>query len=623
MAPITKLSPHLYRFDDTCNAYVLVDDAHRALVIDCGSGDVLDHLPAMGITDVDWVLFTHHHRDQCFGAQRLVDAGARLAVPDHERFLFESATEYWQQKRIYDNYNDRSTFFSLAEDLPVAASLVDYETFEWGPYAFRILPTPGHTQGSLTLIAEVDGARLAFCGDLMHDGGKLYQLHAMEYEYGDLVGAHWVALATDALRRCGIDRALPSHGPAIDDPAVCMDLLDGRLRRLVAQTGYRMGTDGDGFACDVPMEQITPHLLGCASTCSNFYVVIGDSGKALIVDYPYPSFGLFMVALHSPEPFARLRFLEHHLDELRDQWGITSFDVALATHYHDDHVCGIPHLQRHHNTRCWTLDEVAKVLEAPQDWSTPCLLPEPIRVDRRFADGETFEWEEFQFEMVRYPGQTEFHGAILGHIDGRRVLFGGDSSYPLVRYIPGADEDQWMVNTVIRNSLTLDMHRKCADEFDRLRPDLLCPGHGPWCDVPDVAFTTHRSYVEEKEALWRELLPEPANMGIDVFWARLVPYRLSLEPGTTRTLTLQVRNSLGEAAAFAARVSVPAGAPLTVAGEPAPLSLEPGERGILTFDTAANPDAASDPRRRYVLTADVTANGRRFGPVTESLVTVI
>ena len=84
---------------------------------------------------------------QRLGPPRLVEAGAQLAVPAHERFLFARSSEYWQQKRIYDNYNDRSTFNSLGEDLPVAASLEDYETFEWGSYRLEVQPAPGHTLG--------------------------------------------------------------------------------------------------------------------------------------------------------------------------------------------------------------------------------------------------------------------------------------------------------------------------------------------------------------------------------------------------------------------------------------------------------------------------------------------
>ncbi len=55
---------NLYRFEDTCNVYVLKSN-DRALLIDLGSGDVLEHLTQIGVSQVDWVLFTHHHREQC------------------------------------------------------------------------------------------------------------------------------------------------------------------------------------------------------------------------------------------------------------------------------------------------------------------------------------------------------------------------------------------------------------------------------------------------------------------------------------------------------------------------------------------------------------------------------
>lgn len=616
--PLTQLSPSLYRIEDTCACYV-VKDGDRAILIDCGSGSVLDLLPQLGVSTIEWILFTHHHRDQCFGTNRLVQQQARIAVPEHERYLFEHATRYWQQKRIYDNYNDRSTFFALGEDVPVSASLRDYESFEWGPYSFYVLPTPGHTLGSLTLIAHIDGVDVAFTGDLMHEGGKLYQLHAMEYEYGDVVGTHWVSESLQALGRRQVQQALPSHGPVIEDPAACMQTLDERLHGLIPQLSYRMGVTADGrFAHEVEMEAITPHLLwGSAETCSNFYVIKAESGKALLIDYPYSSMALFMVALHSAEPFARLRFTEHHLHELQEKWGITSFDVVIPTHYHDDHVCGIPHLQRHYGTRCWALDDVGKILEAPQNWNTPCLLPTPIRIDRSFADHECFEWEGIPFEMVLYPGQTEYHAAILAQIDGRCVFFPGDSTYPLERYVPGRT-GEWMVNTVLRNALTLSMHRKCVDEFDRLRPDLLCPGHGPHWDIGPEAFAEHRQYVEEKEALWRQLLPQPADLGVDLFWARLVPYQLELSPGRPRTLTLQLRNSFEEQARFEAAVSCTG--PVTISPGLAEISLAPEERGILTFDITA--DQAGNNLQRHLVTADLTVNGSRHGPIAESLATI-
>jgi glyoxylase-like metal-dependent hydrolase (beta-lactamase superfamily II) len=620
MTTLKTILPHLFLYEDTCNVYVL-RHGERSLFIDCGSGTVVDALTNIGVKSVGWVLFTHHHRDQCFGARKLAECGAQLAVPSHERYLFERATDYWQGKRVADNYNDRSTFFTIGEDLPVALSLEDYEAFSWGPYKFFILPTPGHTLGSITLITEVDGKRVAFTGDLMNAGGKLYQLHAMEYDYGDLAGANLTAQSIHALKNQNVQLALPSHGPVIEDPASCIDILDKRLHPLMELQRDRMGASPGGrFAHEVKMEALTPHLLwGTEATCSNFFVIRSDSGKSLFIDYPYSSAGLFLTALHTPEPFGRLRFIEHHLDELREVWGVKSFDVALPTHIHDDHVCGIPYLQRHYGTACWALDEVAKVIEAPAKWNTPCLLGVPIRVDRQFTDGEKFEWEGFRFEIIFYPGQTEFHAAILGEIDGRRVLFSGDSSYPLRRYLP-EKEKEWMVNTVLRNSLTLAMHRKCADEFVRLRPDFLCPGHGPSLPIPPDAYTEIHLYVERKEAIWRDLLPEPTDLGIDLFWARLLPYQLELKPGASAAIDLELRNSFATDVTFDASLSC--AVPLITEPEQGELRLRPGEKRTMHFRVTVPANAPSHPYRRHLLTALVSVNGKQHGPIAEALLVV-
>ena len=618
MSEFNQILPHLYCFEDTCNVYVLEQDG-RALIIDCGSGRVGGELSRIGASTLEWILFTHHHRDQCSGAGDLACAGARLAVPRHERFLFDQVEAYWQQKRLYDNYNDRSTFFTLGEDVPVTATLNDYETFVWGRYTFYVLPAPGHTQGSVTLVAEIAGTRVAFTGDLIHDGGKLYQLHAMEYEYGDLVGCNWTAESIEALRRQQVSLALPAHGPAITDPDSCIKELQGKLRDYIKLQPDRLGATADGkFTHEVEMEQLSPHLLwGTENTCSNFYVVKSDSGKALLFDYPYSSKPLFVPALHSPEPYATLRFVEHHLDELREKWGVESFDLVIPTHIHDDHVCGIPHLQKHFQTRCWALEEVAKVLEAPERWNTPCLLEEPIRIDRRFQDGDRFSWEEFDFEIVFYPGQTEFHSAILGEIDGRRVFFSGDSTFPMRRYLP-ARKDEWMVNTVMRNSVNLAMHRKCAEEFDRLRPDFLCGGHGPVWDIVPEDFAAHRHHVEEKERIWRGLVPKPTDMGIDLFWARLLPYQATAKTGESISYTLELRNGHDAEACFEASLSSTLG--LEVQPSSVERVLAPGERVALEFQVTVTEQAAAAAERRHLLTVDIAVDGKPHGPVTEALI---
>src|SRR4051812_34900098 len=81
-----RAAPDLLSWTDTCNVYVL-RDGDAALLIDLGDGSVLDHLRDIGVTRVEWVLFTHHHREQCQGAAKLGpwrERGTKLAAPDAE-----------------------------------------------------------------------------------------------------------------------------------------------------------------------------------------------------------------------------------------------------------------------------------------------------------------------------------------------------------------------------------------------------------------------------------------------------------------------------------------------------------------------------------------------------------
>jgi glyoxylase-like metal-dependent hydrolase (beta-lactamase superfamily II) len=164
---LKKLSENLYLLEDTCNVY-LVRDGSRGLLIDFGSGTILKYLSGLGISKVDWVLHTHHHRDQCQGDYQAVERSIPIAVPAHERHLFADAENFWRNRRVFHLYYVRNDFNTMTENIPVASLLHDYGTFRWGNRDIFVLPTPGHTLGSVSLVMEVDGKRTAFTGDLMH-----------------------------------------------------------------------------------------------------------------------------------------------------------------------------------------------------------------------------------------------------------------------------------------------------------------------------------------------------------------------------------------------------------------------------------------------------------------------
>jgi glyoxylase-like metal-dependent hydrolase (beta-lactamase superfamily II) len=171
---------HVFR--DSCNVYVLVRGS-TAVLVDFGSGDVLDHLADVGVESVAAVLLTHHHRDQAHGLPRAVEAGIPIWVPSTERDLFERVDEHWQQRALYNYYDLRQDRFSLLEPVPVAGTVPDYRTREFGGIPVTTVPTPGHTLGSVSYLVEAGGRRLAFTGDLIHSAGKVWSLAATQWTY--------------------------------------------------------------------------------------------------------------------------------------------------------------------------------------------------------------------------------------------------------------------------------------------------------------------------------------------------------------------------------------------------------------------------------------------------------
>ena len=621
--PLTQLSPHLYHFPDTCNVYLLKDE-DAGLLIDCGSGAILDHLSETGVEQIEWVLHTHHHRDQCWGTPRLVQSGAAVAVPEHERYLFDRAELFWQTRRTYDNYDDRNNFFTVAENIPVAATLDDYERFQWRDYDFYVLPAKGHTRGSSVLMADIDGRRVAFTGDLIYPGGKLYQLHAMEYTYGAMEGVLFTLRSAQALKKKAPHLCLPSHGDAIADADSELDSLQRRLMNLVRmgrglRIGGRESIPETAFLPEPRMVELSPHLLwGGVWTCSSFYVVLSDSGKALFLDYGH-AFYSDMHVQSDHYGLETMRFVEHHLDELRENYGMSHFDLVIPTHIHDDHTCGIPHLQRHYETQCWALQKVSEPLADPAAWaSTPCLYPKPIRIDRVLSDGERFNWEEFEFEIFHAPGQTEYHSLVAGMIDGQKVAFTGDNVF-LQEVMRHGNQVQIepFETTVLRNSFRLGMHRRCARIMRQVQPELICPGHHGVLHFSKQELDTYCHFIESKERAFRDIVDEPSDHFIDLFWARLLPYLSEVKPGEERDYRLLVRNNLERAARFEARLLPPSG--WATAAEFESLDLEVAGRGEIRLACRA-PDSGDGIRQ--LLTAEVRVDGVSHGPLVEALVTV-
>lgn len=672
-----QLAPDLYRFRDTCQVYVL-RSGREAILIDFGTGDVLEHLPALGIERVTDVLMTHHHRDQGQGLARAAAIGARIWVPETERDLFGDVDAHWQARELYNNYNTRQDRFCLLEAVPVAGTLRDYETRHFGTgsrtWTLTILPTPGHTTGSITLVAsplspapirplgsslqttgegepasplparESPGEKsvspppagedpagrigsgersLAFTGDLIAGPGKVWSMAATQWSYNGAEGLPATIASLLDLRERGLDLLLPSHGEPIAPVAPAIDLLVERLWRLIRE---RRGENQRLMTLrQEPYVALTPHLLLNRSSMSNSYVLLSQSGRALLIDFGYD----FCTGIPAGADRASRRPWLYTLPHLKRQFGVETIDAVLPTHFHDDHVAGFNLLRAVEGSQVWAPESIAGILEEPWRYDLPCLWYDPIPVDRRLPLEEPVRWQEYELTLYPQPGHTRHAVAIAFEVDGRRVVAVGDQ-------FQDAAGARW--NYVYQNGFEAGDYRRAAELYCRLAPDLILPGHHEPMPVTPGYLEDLLARATELERLHRELLPlgsEPAAGGWEV---RIDPHQAAIPAGQATPFAVvlsrdgfggedhnpggRARCKSGDGSPASPReVLVRPVAPPDWRVEPAEAWLRLGPRGTARAAFVLVPPAGLAVRRARIA-ADVTVDGTRLGQCAEALVTV-
>ncbi len=604
-----KLSENLFLLEDTCNVY-LIRDGSRALLIDFGSGAILDHLQGLGITRVEGILHTHHHRDQCQGDYKAVERSIPISVPAHESHLFADAENFWRNRRVFHLYYVRNDFNTITENIPVKSLLHDYATFRWNSRDIFILPSPGHTLGSVTLLTEVDEKRVAFSGDLMHSPGKLVNLWDTQINYG---GAEGVDLGIYSLARLREQRPAllcPSHGDPLPDPDKGIETTLQRLEEYYRfQTGNNPSLTFRGYA-------VSPHLIAHHLTTSSFYAILSRSGKAMFIDYGSASgnhFGSFERATATTD---RIRFVEHNIDELKSRFGMQSVDVAMPSHMHDDHLNGFPHLIRRYHTKIWCYENMLDILENPRGYNLGCILGEPIKVARTFRHGEHFKWEEYDFEVSHSPGHTEYQMALFVTIDGARVAFTGDAFFPYSDSGPGVLRH----NLIFRNHVENDSHIKSVRNLIEHEPNLMAPGHGrPFLVNREDLLATEQK-MRRQDQLFREIIADPdVNFGLDPSWCSLYPYQMLVRPGTTAVAEMRVQNY--RSAPMKLEVGLVAPAEWRIEPDVLHMEAPAGGTGRQSFNLTIPGDWVPGSSR-FALAADVVCDGKYLGQITEAVVDV-
>ncbi len=605
-AGLTQISSNLYVLRDTCNVYVL-KDGNRALLIDFGSGHVLKLLGQIGVSRVEAILHTHHHRDQGQGDLRAAAERIPIIVPEHERYLFEDAENFWRNRRIFELYYVKNDFFAMTQNVPVAGVLRDYDTYRWGPYELLIHPTPGHTLGSVSLIGAVDGKKVAFTGDLIHSPGKVVNLYELQYNYGSTDGVDYAIFSLTRVREQGPELVCPSHGEPFNSPEAGIADLIQKLKGWYA--AYAPGT---ALTVENKPYAVTPHLIASDQTTSSFYALISDSGKALFVDYGSASGNFCTTYIAAASVHDRMGFVEHTLDELKAHHGLKSVDVAMPSHMHDDHLNGFPHLVRHHGAKVWCYENMVDVLQNPRGYNLGCILGEPIKIDRAFRNGDTFKWEEFEFQVFHSPGHTEYQMVLFATIDGARVAFTGDAFFPR-----GDASGLLRHNLIFRNWVENDSHVKSIRTILEHEPNIVAPGHGKPFISNKGDLENLKARLENQQKYFFDVIADPdCNFGLNPSWVRLYPYQLLAKAGSRAALELRVRNYRSSPMRLEAALVVPTGWKATP--EVLELTVAPKADASGGFSVTI-PENWDRAKPRVALAADIRADGQYLGQIAEGV----
>ncbi len=581
---LVRLSEHLYLLEDTGNVY-LIKDGDSALAIDFGSALMLDHLEGLGVRRLDWVLHTHYHRDQCQGDARALAAGASLAVPEAERRFFERASDLWASGEIPAGFVHTGRL-AIRQSVPVAQGLVPGETFEWRNHKFEVLATPCQTPDSLTLVAEIDGRRVAFTGDLIARPGQVWDFGQLQWNYLRYEGLQALPASIDIVRQAEPDLLCPSHGEVMTDPRFALAELELRARRiesLICRPNMGRWNWQD-------LVRLSPHLFKDAGTTS--YIILSDDGHALFFDL-----GEF-----KPELF----------DELRERYGVTGVDAVVVSHFHGDHIAGIPRLVEEFGSEVWVLDAEAHILEHPENYAMSFGTRMPLRPDRVFKDGESVEWRGYRLTFLHLPAHTEYHLGLVATIDGKPTMFTGDA-------VGHTADNELSASYVCRNRIFLSSGAlKNARQMVRYAPYVICPAHSdPFVSGPQQRQQYLDWALSTRDAIAGFIAQPHPEMGFDPYWVRLEPYLVRLAPGGEVHCRLVVRNHLPVVSDVQASLSLPAGLSASPAQFDGPV--EPGTERSFPFVLKADTDATSG---RRPMAADVTFAGRRWGELTEALVEV-
>ena len=233
----------------------------QCILVDSGPGFAADRLLAalddQGVVpeEVDWIVTTHLHYDHCgnhlrfprarflVNEQELADGVAFLEAFDAD----PTPTKEAAAARLRNGHQAVKEFYVRSMIREVKAHREFYDRILWGDPRFvpvrgaltwsegvQLIPTPGHTRGHMSLVAQgVVGERWAGGADVLVAGDAVFDDRGLDRDDGDLP----LVVDADAYRanrRQLLNRyrwLVPGHGGLVENPrATAWDAIAATVR---------------------------------------------------------------------------------------------------------------------------------------------------------------------------------------------------------------------------------------------------------------------------------------------------------------------------------------------------------------------------------------------------------
>lgn len=221
--------------------HLVIEIGDAVVLVDVGSGNrflptagrLFDNLDAAGIDAgaITHVVITHAHPDHVWGVRDDFD---EAILPDAQYFIGGAEMDYWLTDDLVNQVPAEMQQFVLGAVNSLTVDGADWQRVTDGQEivpGVRMIDTPGHTPGHMSVVVDSGGQQLIALGDSMSHAWTNFA-HPGWYNEFDMDGAVTVATRTRLLDMAAADRmaVLGYHFPF---PGVGHVARDGDAYRFV------------------------------------------------------------------------------------------------------------------------------------------------------------------------------------------------------------------------------------------------------------------------------------------------------------------------------------------------------------------------------------------------------